>query len=46
MNCYHLLADETSDVVLAALARGKKDMMESFLTRPEGQGAQILFASF
>lgn len=41
MNCYHLLADETSDVVLSALARGKKDMLESFLGKPQGQGEPV-----
>lgn len=38
MVCYHLLADETADVILASLARGKQDMMEAFLQKERGRG--------
>jgi hypothetical protein len=38
VHCYHLLADETSDIILSSLARGKKDMMEAFLQKQAGQG--------
>ncbi|PPR00042.1 hypothetical protein CVT26_008918 [Gymnopilus dilepis] len=34
---YHLLADETADIVLASLASGKRDMMEGFLNQARGQ---------
>jgi len=36
--CYHILADETADLLLAGLARGKQDMMEAFLKKERGQG--------
>ncbi|KAF8057085.1 P-loop containing nucleoside triphosphate hydrolase protein, partial [Lyophyllum atratum] len=31
VKCYHILADQTADVILNALARGKHDMLEAFL---------------
>ncbi|GLB33117.1 putative helicase [Lyophyllum shimeji] len=37
VKCYHILADDTADVVLAALARGKQDMLESFLQKDTGK---------
>ena len=33
-----MIAEDTTDIILFALARGKKDMMESFLKKPDGQG--------
>ena len=33
-----MLADETADVILASLARGKQDMMEAFLQKERGRG--------
>lgn len=42
MTCYHLLADETADILLAGLARDKQDMMEAFLEKDRGQGIYIL----
>jgi len=41
---YHLLADETADVILHALARGKQDMMDAFLQKEHGMG--IFFDMF
>jgi len=36
--CYHLLARDTADVILSAMARGKRTMMETFLSKESGQG--------
>jgi len=36
--CYHILADETADLLLAGLAHRKQDMMEAFLKKERGQG--------
>lgn len=44
--CYHLLADGTSDMIIAALAGGKKNMMESFLQQPQGNGKPIYFIAY
>ena len=45
VHCYHLLADETSDVILAALAGEKKIMLNTFLQQPQGQGMHIYLMS-
>ncbi|KAJ3494060.1 hypothetical protein NLJ89_g10889 [Agrocybe chaxingu] len=37
VTCYHLLANNTADVILSGLARGKGDMMEAFLKKETGQ---------
>jgi len=33
---YHLLANETADIILSAMARGKHDMLEAFLSNGTG----------
>ena len=38
VRCYHLLADNTADVLLYGLACGKEDMMKAFLSKKSGQG--------
>ncbi|KAJ3497670.1 hypothetical protein NLJ89_g10318 [Agrocybe chaxingu] len=37
VTCYHLLGNNTADVILSGLARGKRDMMEAFLKKETGQ---------
>ncbi|PPQ93015.1 hypothetical protein CVT25_006099 [Psilocybe cyanescens] len=44
VRCYHLLADETADIILAALARGKHHMMAAFLKQEHGQELYSLLA--
>ncbi|TFK59812.1 hypothetical protein BDN72DRAFT_780239 [Pluteus cervinus] len=39
---YHLLAQDTADIILSGLARGKKDMMEAFLSKSQGKGSFTL----
>ncbi|RXW13276.1 hypothetical protein EST38_g12578 [Candolleomyces aberdarensis] len=34
VTCYHLLAAETADIALSSMAGGKKEMLETFLSRP------------
>lgn len=44
VRCYHLLANDTADIILSGLARGKRDMMEAFLKKETGQGmSKLLF---
>ncbi|RDB15031.1 Protein CHROMATIN REMODELING 5 [Hypsizygus marmoreus] len=38
VRCYHILADETADIILSSLARGKHDMLEAFLRKDSGNG--------
>lgn len=38
VRCYHLLAKDTADIILYGLARGKKDMMQAFLSKGAGKG--------
>jgi len=38
---YHLLADNTSDILLSGMAKGKKDMMEAFLSKECGKGKTV-----
>jgi TATA-binding protein-associated factor len=38
----HLLAAETADITLSSLARGKKDMLDAFLTTDASKG-NVLF---
>jgi SNF2 family DNA or RNA helicase len=38
VTCYHLLANNTADIILSGFARGKRDMMEAFLSKPAGKG--------
>ena len=40
--CYHLLARDTADVILSAMARGKRTMLETFLGKKSGQGSYPL----
>jgi SNF2 family DNA or RNA helicase len=35
---YHLLANDTADIVLSGMARGKHDMLEAFLSKQSNQG--------
>jgi SNF2 family DNA or RNA helicase len=37
----HLLANNTADIVLSGMARGKHDMMEAFLSKQSNQGRLI-----
>ncbi|KAF8881145.1 P-loop containing nucleoside triphosphate hydrolase protein [Gymnopilus junonius] len=41
VRCYHLLADNTADIILYGLARGKQDMMGAFLTKKKGNGKTL-----
>ena len=34
----HLLANDTADIVLSGMARGKHDMLEAFLSKGSNQG--------
>jgi len=34
----HLLANNTADIVLSGMARGKHDMLEAFLSKQSNQG--------
>lgn len=45
VRCYHILADETSDIILSSMASGKKTMMEAFLEKDAGKGAPAHTAS-
>jgi hypothetical protein len=38
---YHLLANDTADVVLSGMARSKHDMLEAFLSKESNQGRWI-----
>lgn len=40
--CIHLLAKDTADVIVSGMARGKRDMMEAYLSKPAGQGSFII----
>ena len=46
VRCYYILADETADIILAALAQGKHHMMAGFLTQDRGKGLFFLLHSF
>ncbi|KAF9470773.1 hypothetical protein BDN70DRAFT_939435 [Pholiota conissans] len=35
--CIHLLANETSDIIVDGMARGKRDMMEAFVSKKAGK---------
>jgi SNF2 family DNA or RNA helicase len=35
---YHLLALDTTDVLMSSVARGKQEMLETFLLKKQGQG--------
>jgi SNF2 family DNA or RNA helicase len=35
---YHLLANDTADIVLSEMARGKHDMLEAFLSKQSNKG--------
>lgn len=37
----HLLANNTADIVLSGMARGKHDMLEAFLSKKANQGKLI-----
>lgn len=37
----HLLANNTADIVLSGMARGKHDMLEAFLSKSSNQGKLI-----
>lgn len=37
----HLLANNTADIVLSGMARGKHDMLEAFLSKQSNQGELI-----
>ncbi|TFK60185.1 hypothetical protein BDN72DRAFT_779739 [Pluteus cervinus] len=43
VKCYHLLALDTADVLLAGLAEGKKGMMEAFLRKDRGKSKSYPF---
>jgi TATA-binding protein-associated factor len=36
----HILAEDSSDVLVHSMAHGKQDMFEAFLERPAGRGKQ------
>lgn len=36
--CIHLLANDTADIIVSGMARGKRDMMEAFLSKKAGEG--------
>ncbi|PPR00177.1 hypothetical protein CVT26_009067 [Gymnopilus dilepis] len=38
VRCYHLLAENTADIILYGLALGKEEMMTAFLTQETGRG--------
>lgn len=42
VKCYHVLGMGTADMILSDQARGKRDMMEAFLSEKRGQGECIL----
>ncbi|PPQ82663.1 hypothetical protein CVT26_001000 [Gymnopilus dilepis] len=41
---YHILAKDTADIILSEQARGKRDMMEAFLSKEKGQELYDLFS--
>ena len=41
VHCYHLLAENTADILLYGLARGKEEMMTAFLSKEEGRGKTL-----
>lgn len=45
VNVYHLLADGTSDLLVSGMARGKRDMLEAFLSQDAGQGTLLIWFS-
>jgi hypothetical protein len=36
--CIHLLAIDTSDIIVDGMAQGKRDMMDAFLSKDAGKG--------
>jgi len=38
---YHILADQTSDIMLSGMASTKRDMLEAFLDKNTGEGNQF-----
>jgi hypothetical protein len=42
VNIYHLLADGTSDLLVSGMARGKRDMLEAFLSQDARQGTFLI----
>jgi TATA-binding protein-associated factor len=36
---YHLLALDTTDVLMSSVARGKQEMLQTFLAEKQGRGA-------
>ena len=45
---FHVLALGTSDVVMSSLARGKKEMLNAFVSKQDGQGVftQIMISGW
>ena len=33
----HLLANDTADIIVSSMAQGKKNMLDAFLSKKEGQ---------
>lgn len=38
VHCYHLLANETADILVSDMAQGKQGMMDAYLDKPAGKG--------
>ena len=41
--CYHLIAQNTADMVLSSLAQGKKQMMEAFLSTDKAKRKRLIW---
>lgn len=43
VTCIHLLANDTSDIIVDGMARGKRDMMDVFLSKDAGKGMVFIY---
>lgn len=41
MKMIHLLADDSADILMNTMARGKKEMFDAFVNKELGQGTSL-----